>query len=84
MHKMKKILIVDDQPDICLTLARALEGDRFVVDTFDDPQYTQSASNLQLDYIAAVKSAIQNIGSAHKVLVGNFFHTLISVVWVCS
>ena len=37
MHKMKKILIVDDEPDICLTLANVLEGNGFVVDTFDDP-----------------------------------------------
>jgi DNA-binding NtrC family response regulator len=34
---MKKILIVDDEADICLTLANVLEGDRFEVDTFDDP-----------------------------------------------
>ncbi len=34
---MKKILIVDDEPDICLTLANVLEGNGFVVDTFDDP-----------------------------------------------
>jgi len=33
---MKKILIVDDESDICLTLANVLE-DRFVVHTFDDP-----------------------------------------------
>ena len=37
MHKMKKILIVDDEPDICLTLANVLEGNGFVVDTCDDP-----------------------------------------------
>jgi DNA-binding NtrC family response regulator len=37
MLKMEKILIVDDESDICLTLANVLEGDRFVVDTFDDP-----------------------------------------------
>jgi DNA-binding response OmpR family regulator len=37
MLKMKKILIVDDEPDICLTLANVLEGERFAVDTFDDP-----------------------------------------------
>ena len=37
MHKMKKILIVDDEPDICLTLANVLEDNGFVVDTFDDP-----------------------------------------------
>ena len=37
MHKMKKILVVDDEPDICLTVANVLEGNGFVVDTFDDP-----------------------------------------------
>jgi DNA-binding response OmpR family regulator len=37
MHKMKKILIVDDEPDICLTLASILEDNGFAVDTFDDP-----------------------------------------------
>ena len=37
MLKMKKILVVDDESDICLTLANVLEGDGFVVDTFDDP-----------------------------------------------
>jgi two-component system, OmpR family, response regulator ChvI len=37
MHKMKKILVVDDEPDICLTIANVLEGNGFVVDTFDDP-----------------------------------------------
>ena len=37
MHKVKKILVVDDEPDICLTLANVLEGNGFVVDTFDDP-----------------------------------------------
>jgi two-component system catabolic regulation response regulator CreB/two-component system response regulator ChvI len=33
---MKKILVVDDESDICLTLANVLK-DRFVVHTFDDP-----------------------------------------------
>jgi CheY-like chemotaxis protein len=37
INKIKKILVVDDEPDICLTLANVLEGDGFVVDTFDDP-----------------------------------------------
>ena len=37
MHKIKKILIVDDEPDICFTFANILEGDGFAVDTFDDP-----------------------------------------------
>ena len=34
---MNKILVVDDESDICLTLANVLGGDRFVVHTFDDP-----------------------------------------------
>ncbi|HEY7079663.1 MAG TPA: response regulator [Nitrososphaeraceae archaeon] len=34
---MKKILVVNDESDICLTLANVLEGERFVVHTFDDP-----------------------------------------------
>src|SRR5215475_11861773 len=38
MHKMKRILVVDDESDICLTLANVLEGNGFVVDTFDDPR----------------------------------------------
>ena len=34
---MKKILVVDDESDICLTLANVLEDNSFVVHTFDDP-----------------------------------------------
>ncbi|HEY7571180.1 MAG TPA: response regulator [Nitrososphaeraceae archaeon] len=37
MHKIKKILIVDDEPDICFTFENILEGDGFAVDAFDDP-----------------------------------------------
>jgi intracellular sulfur oxidation DsrE/DsrF family protein len=33
------------------------------------PQYNQSVSNLQLDYVSAVKNTIQNIVSAQKLLV---------------
>ncbi|MGA9149957.1 MAG: hypothetical protein WBZ36_05215 [Candidatus Nitrosopolaris sp.] len=44
-----------------------------IVDEFvkTQPQYTQSASNLQLDYIAAQKNTIQNMVSAQKVLASN-------------
>jgi transketolase len=35
------------------------------------PQYTQSVSNLQLDYIAATKNTIQNMISAQKMLASN-------------
>ena len=35
------------------------------------PQYTQSVSNLQLDYVAAAKNTIQNIGSVQKMLTTN-------------
>ncbi|MGC2382153.1 MAG: response regulator [Nitrososphaeraceae archaeon] len=37
MHKTKRILVIDDESDICITLANVLEGDGFVVHTFDDP-----------------------------------------------
>jgi transketolase len=35
------------------------------------PQYTQSVSSLQLDYIAAAKNTIQNMASAQKQLANN-------------
>jgi hypothetical protein len=35
------------------------------------PQYTQSVSNLQLDYVAAAKNTIQNTGSVQKMLASN-------------
>jgi hypothetical protein len=35
------------------------------------PQYTQSVSNLQLDYVAATKNTIQNIVSAQKMSANN-------------
>lgn len=34
---MKKILIIDDEPDINLSLKVTLEQEGFKVDTFDDP-----------------------------------------------
>jgi DNA-binding response OmpR family regulator len=37
MHKMKRIFVVDDEPDICLTLTNVLEDNGFVVHAFDDP-----------------------------------------------
>jgi two-component system catabolic regulation response regulator CreB/two-component system response regulator ChvI len=37
IHKIKKILIVDDESDICITFENVLEGNGFEVDTFDDP-----------------------------------------------
>src|SRR5256884_1525180 len=44
-----------------------------IVDEFTkaQPQYTQSVSNLQLDYIAAAKNTIQNMASAQKQLASN-------------
>ena len=36
------------------------------------PQFSQSISNLQLDYIQAAKNVIENTISAQKQLVGNF------------
>src|SRR5262245_445428 len=38
MHKIKRILVVDDESDTCLTLTSVLENDnRFVVHAFNDP-----------------------------------------------
>jgi hypothetical protein len=44
-----------------------------IVDEFikNQPHYTQSASNLQLDCIAASKNTIQNMVSTQKVLASN-------------
>jgi len=39
-NNKKKILIVDDETDVCLTLKVVLEGNRFKVDTFVDPTLT--------------------------------------------
>jgi DNA-binding response OmpR family regulator len=35
---MKRIAVVDDEPDITIILKKALEHHDFVVDTFNDPQ----------------------------------------------
>jgi YesN/AraC family two-component response regulator len=35
---MKRILVVDDEHDTCLTLTNVLEDNRVVVDAFDDPR----------------------------------------------
>jgi DNA-binding response OmpR family regulator len=37
ISKMKRILVVDDESDICICFANVLEDNGFVVDTFDDP-----------------------------------------------
>ena len=37
MHNMKRVLVVDDEPDTCLTFANVLKDNGFVVETFDDP-----------------------------------------------
>ncbi len=44
-----------------------------IIDEFTkaQPQYTQSVSNLQLDYVAAAKNTIQNMVSAQKLLASN-------------
>jgi len=44
-----------------------------IVDEFtkSQPLYTQSISNLQLDYVAAAKNSIQNMISAQKMLASN-------------
>jgi DNA-binding response OmpR family regulator len=37
MDKMKRILVVDDESDTCLTLTKVLEHKGFVVHVFDNP-----------------------------------------------
>jgi DNA-binding response OmpR family regulator len=39
MHKIKKVFVVDDEPDICLTLTEVLEGNGFVVHVFEVPLF---------------------------------------------
>ena len=69
--------------DINTTTTRSTEATNFydtvknnyirIVDeiTKAQPQYTQSVSNLQLDYIAAAKNTIQNMVSAQQQLANN-------------
>src|SRR6266496_330764 len=69
--------------DINTTTTRSTEAANFydtvknnytrIVDelTKAQPQYIQSVSNLQLDYIAATKNTIQNMISAQKLLASN-------------
>ena len=37
MDKMKKILVVDDEPDVCFVLEELLSENGFVVDSFENP-----------------------------------------------
>src|SRR5215467_6398466 len=46
------------------------------------PQYTQSVSNLQLDYVAAAKNTIQNIGSVQKMLASNVNFPIVTPQYV--
>jgi CMP-2-keto-3-deoxyoctulosonic acid synthetase len=77
---MSDIKMVDNKSkdDITTTTTRSTEATNLydtvkqnyirVLDEFTkaQPQYTQSVSNLQLDYIAATKNIIQNMVSAQK------------------
>jgi hypothetical protein len=46
--------------------------------TKTQPQYAQSLSNIQLDYVAAAKNTIQNIGSVQKMLANNVNFPLVT------
>jgi len=37
MDKMKEILVVDDEPDVCFVLEELLSENGFVVDSFENP-----------------------------------------------
>jgi DNA-binding response OmpR family regulator len=41
--KQRRILVVDDDPDVNLTMKIALKEERFEVDTFDSPQLALSS-----------------------------------------
>ena len=45
----KKLLFVDDEPDIIYSIKRVLEANGFVVDSYTDP--TLALSNLNPDYM---------------------------------
>jgi DNA-binding response OmpR family regulator len=47
---MKKILIVDDEPDVNLTLKVTLEDKGFIADTFDDPLFALQNFRAGLSY----------------------------------
>jgi hypothetical protein len=77
--------MVDNKPkDDITTTTRSTELDNLydrvkqnyirIVDEFTkaQPQYTQSVSNLQLDYVAAAKNTVQNMVSAQKLLASNW------------
>jgi PleD family two-component response regulator len=45
----KKILIVDDDPDICVTLREIFKQNGFIADSFTDPLF--ALDNLKLIYM---------------------------------
>jgi hypothetical protein len=55
-----------------------------IVDEFikAQPQYRQSASNLQLDYIAAQKNTIQNMVSTQKVIASNLNFPIVAPQYI--
>ena len=48
IHSRKRILVVDDEPDITFTLRAELEGGGFDVDAFTDPELALSSFKLGL------------------------------------
>jgi DNA-binding response OmpR family regulator len=58
----KKILIVDDEPDICIALKEVLEGNGFDVDTYVDPTLVLEnfKSNMYNLLILDIKMPVMN------------------------
>jgi two-component system, OmpR family, response regulator ChvI len=54
MNKNKKILLVDDEPDITLTFSIVLEGNGFVVNVFNDPLLALSSFKQGLYALALI------------------------------
>ena len=61
-NNKNKILIVDDEPDICIALKEVLEGNGFNVDTFIDPTLVleKFKSNMYDLLILDIKMPVMN------------------------
>ena len=51
---MKRLLIVDDEPDITLAFKKGLERDEFEVDTFNDPLVALSSFKANLYHLLLI------------------------------
>jgi CheY-like chemotaxis protein len=59
MHKMKKILIVDDEPDVNITLRKVLEKSGFIVDSYENPLL--ALDNFKPHYYDLITERLRNL-----------------------